>query len=95
MANTWDKLTGEPQLDIKLSVASFNASTGILSLNAYGIPADTTFHLRSSTDLQNFVPLSPPVNIDSTTPQPIQIPVNPNSVQKLFFRIEEGASPAP
>jgi hypothetical protein len=95
VANTWAKLTGEPQLDIKLSVASFNAGTGILSLNADGIPAGATFHLRSSTDLQSFVPLSPPVNIDSTTPQPIQIPVNPNMAQKLFFRIEEGASPAP
>lgn len=95
VANTWDKLVGEPQLDIKLSVASFNATTGALSLNAAGIPANATFHLRSSTNLQSFAPLSPPVNIDSNTPQPIQIQVNPNTVQKLFFRIEEGPSPAP
>jgi hypothetical protein len=95
VANSWDRLIGEPKLDIQLSVASFNVGTGILSINAAGIPAGSTFHLRSSTDLQAFVPVNPPVNFDSTTPQPIQIPVDPNAVQKLFFRAEEGPSPAP
>ena len=45
------KLIGEPGLTIQLSVASFNPGTGILSINASGIPAGT-FHLRSSADLQ-------------------------------------------
>jgi hypothetical protein len=92
VANSWDKLIGEPDLAIQLSVASYNPGTGILSINASGIPAGT-FHLRSSTNLQTFTPLVPPVNFDSSTPQPLQIQVNPNTVPKLFFRAEEGASP--
>ncbi len=51
-----------------------------------------TFHLRSSTDLQTFVPLVPPFDFDSATPQPFVIPVSPGTVPKLFFRAEEGSS---
>lgn len=94
VANTWAQLVGEPGLSIQLSVASYDAGTGLLSINATGIPAGT-FHLRSSTDLQSFVPLVPAFEFNSSTPQPFVIPVAPGSVPKLFFRAEEGPSPAP
>lgn len=94
VANTWEQLVGEPGLAIQLSVASYDAGTGTLSINATGIPAGT-FHLRSSTDLQSFVPLVPAFEFNSSTPQPFVIPVAPGTVPKLFFRAEEGPSPAP
>lgn len=94
VANTWEQLVGEPGLSIQLSVASYDAGTGTLSINATGIPAGT-FHLRSSTDLQSFVPLVPAFEFNSSTPQPFVIPVAPGTVPKLFFRAEEGPSPAP
>jgi len=94
VANTWEQLVGEVGLPIQLSVASYDPGTGLLSINAAGIPAGT-FHLRSSTDLQGFVPLVPAFEFDSTTPQPFVIPVDPVSQPKLFFRAEEGPSPAP
>jgi Bacterial TSP3 repeat len=94
VANTWQQLVGEPGLPIQLSVASYDPGSGTLSINASGIPAGT-FHLRSSTDLQTFVPLVPAFEFNSSTPQPFVIPVAPGSVPKLFFRAEEGPSPAP
>ncbi|WP_367872145.1 hypothetical protein [Luteolibacter sp. Populi] len=94
VATTWERLSGEPAgLAIQLG-ADYNAGTGMLSIIATGIPAGT-FHLRSSATLSGFAPLVPPFNFDSSTPQPFQIPVDPALVDKLFFRAEEGASPAP
>jgi len=91
VANSWQKLIGEPGLPIKLA-ATYNKAAGTLSITATGIP-EGTFHLRSSTDLQSFVPLVPAIQFDSSTPQPFVIPVDPNTVPKRFFRVEEGASP--
>ncbi len=91
VANTWQQLIGEPGLPIQLSVAAYDAGAGTLSLTATGIPAGT-FHLKSSTDLQTFVPLVPAFEFDSSTPQPFVVPVAPG-MPKLFFRAEEGASP--
>jgi hypothetical protein len=94
VANTWDRLAGQaPALPFGLSISPYNPGTGTVSITASGLPAGTTFHLRSSDNLQSFVPLVPPFNFDSTTPQPFVIPVNPATVNKLFFRAEEGASP--
>lgn len=93
VANTWAQLAGAVPLDFGLSVSPYNAGTGTIRITAAGIPAGQTFHLRGSDNLQSFVPLSPPFNFDSTTPQPFVIPVTPGTVPKRFFRAEEGASP--
>ncbi|MCW1924393.1 hypothetical protein OKA05_17635 [Luteolibacter arcticus] len=94
VSTTWEQLVGEPSSAIQLS-AAYNAVAGTLSITAAGIPEGETFHLRSSTNLESFVPLVPPFDFDSTTPQPFVVPVTPGTVPKLFFRAEEGASPAP
>ncbi|QJE95122.1 hypothetical protein [Luteolibacter luteus] len=94
VANTWAKLSGQaPALPFGLSVSPYNPNTGTVSITVTGLPAGTTYHLRSSTNLQTFVPLVPPFNFDSTTPQPFVIAVNPATANKVFLRAEEGASP--
>jgi hypothetical protein len=95
VANTWEQLVGEAPLPIQLAVATVDAGAGTVSITAAGIPAGKTFHLRSSIDLQSFVPLAPGFSFDSTTPQPFVIAVDPDVVPKVFFRAEEGPSPAP
>lgn len=81
-----------PGSSFQLTVAGYDPLTGILNLAATGIPAGQTFHLRQSTDLQSFGILSPAFDFDSTTPQPFAIPVDPETVPKLFFRAFEGPS---
>jgi hypothetical protein len=94
VATTWGRLAGQaPALPFGLSISPYNPNTGTVSITAPGLPAGATFHLRSSDDLQTFVPLVPPFNFDSTTAQPFVIPVNPSTADKLFFRAEEGTSP--
>ncbi|MCW1884921.1 thrombospondin type 3 repeat-containing protein [Luteolibacter flavescens] len=95
VANTWAQLVGENDDAVQLRVTGFDRVAGTMSLMATGIPAGETFHLRSSTNLQSFVPLVPAFNFNSNTPQPFVVPVAPGTVPKLFFRAEEGASPAP
>ena len=93
VANTWERLIGELPSPVHLSVASYDVGTGMLSINAAGIPEGQTFHLRSSTNLQTWVPFEPPFDFDSTTPQPFVIPVTPGTTSKLFFRAEDGPTP--
>ncbi len=93
VANRWDLLAGEAPLGFSLAVSAYDPESGTLSITAAGIPAGETFHLRSSENLQSFVPLVPPFDFDSTTPQPFVIAVDPETVPKLFIRAEEGASP--
>lgn len=93
VANTWEHLAGAVPLQLGLRISGYNPGTGTISIWADGIPPGQTFHLRSSTNLQSFVPFAPPFNFDSTTPQPFVVPVSPTTVPKLFFRAEEGASP--
>jgi hypothetical protein len=95
VANTWEQLVGGEASPVRLTVASFDAGAGTLSLTASGIPAGQTFHLRNSTDLQTFVPFEPAFDFTSATPQPFVIPVDPEVVPKLFFRAEDGPTPAP
>jgi hypothetical protein len=72
-------------------VAGFDPVTSELSLNLGSVPAGRMFHLRGSTDLEVFAPLSPPVNFDSTTPQPLII--HTGGEPRFFIRVFEGTSP--
>ncbi len=54
-----------------------------------------SFHLRQSTDLTNFQPLSPPIDITVTTAQPLAITVDRTTNPKLFYAVFAGSSPAP
>ncbi|WP_193214047.1 hypothetical protein [Luteolibacter marinus] len=91
VANTWEKLAGEAGLPIQLTVSALDSGAGTMSITATGIP-EGTFHLRSSSDLETFIPLVPPFDFDATTPQPFVIPVSPGTDPALFFRAEEGPS---
>ncbi|WP_035604218.1 hypothetical protein [Haloferula sp. BvORR071] len=94
VANTWEQLAGEAS-PVKFSITGYNAGAGTIGITAAGLPAGKTFHLLKSSSLQGFVPLVPPFEFNSTTPQPFVIPVTPGTVRKLFFRADEGPSPAP
>ncbi len=94
VASTWAQLSGAAPLDIGLRITGFNPTTGILSLSTGSLP-EGTFHLRSSPTLQAFMPLVPPFDFTSATPQPFQIQVDPETMPKMFFRIEEGPSEGP
>lgn len=93
VANSWDRLAAEAPLPIQLGVAAVDRVAGTVSITAAGIPEGETFHLRSSIDLESFVPLAPGFDFDSTTPQPFVISVDPDVVPKVFFRAEEGPTP--
>lgn len=77
--------------EFELVVNSYNPDTHELSVSANNIPAGQSFHLRSSTDLQTFSPLSPPVNFDSTSTQPFVI--DTAGAPKLFLQAFGGVSP--
>ena len=72
-------------------VESYDPATSELRLNVGAVPPGRMFHLRGSTDLEVFTPLSPPVNFDSTTPLPLIIPTG--GAPRFFVRVVEGASP--
>lgn len=95
VANTWDRLKAAVPAALGLKVSGYDVTNQLLSLTIEGLAAGQTYHLKASTDLQQFLPLSPAVEFDSTTAQPLVIPVAPQTVPKLFFRVDEGPSPAP
>ena len=78
---------------IVISAISYDEANSRVLLTVTGIPAGPSFHLRSSTTLQTWTPLSPGITFDSTTPQPLAVPVNVGTQPKRFFRVEDGASP--
>jgi hypothetical protein len=75
----------------QLIVESYDPATSELRLNVGAVPPGRMFHLRGSTDLEVFTPLSPPVNFDSTTPQPLIIPTG--GAPRFFVQVFEGVSP--
>lgn len=77
---------------MELAITGYDAGTGMLSLTATNIPADSTFHLEQSTSLQSFGILSPVFDFDSTTAQPFLVPVDPATEPKLFLQAFGGAS---
>lgn len=95
VGTTWEAINVElpEEITIGLTIANYDPQAGTLSLSANGLPDGMTYHLTSSTDLQSFVPLVPPVDFDNTTPQPFVISIDPLSTPTLLFRAEEGASP--
>lgn len=70
-----------------------SARAGIVAVE--NVLSGQTFHLRQSTDLTNFQPLSPPISITATTPQPMAITVDRTRHPRLFFSVYAGQSPAP
>lgn len=82
--------TAEP-IPLALSVQGLTGDT--LTLTVTNIPSGQTLHLRQSTDLINFEPLSPPIDLTDTTPQPLAITIDPTTHPKLFFTVGAGASP--
>ena len=82
---------GNP-VPIRISAVTYNAANSRLLINVEGIPVGPTFHLKSSTTLQNWTVLSPPVDFTSDTTQPLAVPVDVNVDPKRFFRVESGAS---
>ncbi len=78
-----------------LKLSGVGLSGGTFTFNVENIPSGQTYHLRQSTDLLNFVPVSPPVDITDTTPQPLAVTVDTETQPKLFIGVSEGASPTP
>ena len=76
----------------KISSVTLNTAGGTLDLNITNIPTGQTFHLTSSDTLGTFASLTPAIDFDSNTSQPISVPVTPSTVPKMFFRAESGAS---
>ncbi|MGJ8723924.1 MAG: hypothetical protein ACSHYB_05150 [Roseibacillus sp.] len=64
-----------------------------LTLSIENIPSGQTFHLRQSSDLTSFLPLSSPITFTDATPQPIAITVETEAHPALFFSAYAGASP--
>jgi len=75
-----------------LNLGAIGYTGGSLGLSVGNIPAGETFHLRGSTDGENFAPLIPPIDFDSTTPQPIMVP---STESLLLLRAYEGPSNPP
>jgi len=88
-----DNISITPPKPVVLIALGLTGDT--LTLAIENIPSGQTFHLRQSTDLTNFQPLSPPVDITDTTPQPMALTVDPTAQSPLFFTVYAGASPAP
>ncbi len=84
---------GPASSSMRVSNVTYDAITSRLLLTVQGIPAGPTFHLRSSTTLQGWIPLTPAINFNSATPQPLSVPVTPGSIPKQFFRVQDGVSP--
>jgi len=80
-------------LPLALRVVGLTSDT--LTLAVENILIGQTFHLRQSTDLTSFEPLSPPINITATTPQPMTITVDPTTLSPLFFTVYAGPSTGP
>jgi hypothetical protein len=76
-----------------LELCIFSLTGDTLTLTFKNIPSGQTFHLRQSTDLINFAPFSPPLDITDTTSQPLEIQVDLATSPTLFIRAYEGASP--
>ena len=88
-------VTGECRLLDDFPHAAFGLAGETLTLTVENIPSGETFHLRQSTDLTNFEPLSTPIDITDATPQPMAITVDPATHPAMYFSVYAGASPAP
>ncbi len=75
----------------QLVVESFDAATSELRVELRQVPPGKMFHLRGSTDLEEFTPLSPPVHFDSDTPSPLVIQTG--GQPRFFLKAFEGESP--
>lgn len=77
---------------MEIEIAPYTVGSGMVELTISNIPADETFHLRSSTDGQTFDPLTPAIDFDENTAQPMAVPVDPAAVPVLLLRAYEGPS---
>ena len=89
----WVATIGRSLLPMALGVESLAENT--LRLTVENIPAKQTFHLRASSDLVAFTPLTPSFDFDDTTIQPFAIVVDTTLNQSLFFQVYEGATADP
>ncbi len=78
-----------------LTISVVGLTDDTLTLSVGNIPGGQTFHLRQSTDLTYFEPLSPPIEITDATPQPLEITLGPVTHPSLFFSVYADSSPAP
>ncbi len=67
---------GTDALDLKIAIDSLEDDT--LNVTIEDVPAGQTFHLQGSSDLQSFAPFEPAIEFDSSTLQPIAVPVGPS-----------------
>lgn len=80
--------TGGPELS--LNIPGYNRATGELTLTIGNIPEGQTFHLRRSSDGSTFTPVGAGLDFDSTTPQPIRVPVTGRT---LLIQAFAGSTP--
>jgi hypothetical protein len=64
-----------------------------LLIDISNIPAGQDFHLRGTSTLAGFVPLTPPFNFDSTTVFPTALTVAPGVISEEFYQVWTGLSP--
>ena len=95
VANTWDHLgkTFPPAGDMAIVVNGYNSVTGELSVTVSNIPAGD-FHLRKSATADGvFIPFAPAIDFDSTTLQPMLVPVDTIMSPTLLLQVWDGVSP--
>ncbi len=80
-----------PMTSVAYDTVANQLSFRILS----GIPAGQTFHFRSSTDLQTWVPFVSGGNFTIASPQPFVFSSDSDVTPKLFIMPFQGATPAP
>jgi hypothetical protein len=75
----------------QLMVENYNRASRELSIHFGSIPPGRMYHLRGSTDLVEFTPLTPPVDFDSNTPPPLIVPTPDEP--RFFVKAFAGVSP--
>lgn len=82
----------DPDPVLVITPGAFDANSETLALSISGIPANSTYHLRSSTDGQTFEVLNPAIDLTSETAFPLLVPVNAGGVDAILLQVFEGAS---
>jgi hypothetical protein len=78
--------------DLVIDVEGYNPGTGTVSVRITGMSPSQNYHLRGSTDAQNFTPLEPNLDFSFDTPQPIEVPVDLISTPTFLLQAFTGPS---
>jgi len=80
-----------PPRRVGFFVSGYDEAAGILHCTATNLEEGKTYFIGGSTDLKTFRPLGEAYDFDSTTPQPMAVPV-PRSESSFFLRVYSGST---